>query len=76
MIPTSSLRDFSRDLPTSVLLLAAISLLTFQSHRNIKTQGITSVASPIEISIYFEMNRQPGALTSSRLFLEVVSAIF
>ena len=44
-------------------------------HRNIKTQGITSAACAIQISIYFEMNRQPDALTSSRRFLEVVSAI-
>ena len=45
-------------------------------HRNIKTQGITSSACAIQVSIYFEMDRQPGALTSSRPFLEVVGAIF
>ena len=36
----------------------------------------TSAACAIQISIYFEMNRQPGPLTGSRLFLEVVGAIF
>ena len=56
--------------------LRLVNLNNYLDHRNIKTQGITSVACAIEISIYFEMNRQPGALTSSRLFLEVVSAIF
>ena len=45
-------------------------------HRNIKTQEITSAACAIKISFYFEMNRQQGALTSSRLFSEVVGAIF